>query len=212
MKKSLLVGLLSLAVTAVSSYGQGIITLDNYLSNGGAGGPNFITYGAGVPINGASGATGSGGIQAGWTVGFYWAAGNQLANVTTDGSGIAIPTGGGLTLATGSGSTAASAPFGTAGTYLGSATYTTPGVATGGTITVDVIAYDTADGSYANAAFRGHSGAFLMTVADPTGAPNKTGDAPMPGFSVLPVPEPSIFALSGLGAAALMLIRRKKLA
>jgi len=211
MKKSLLIGLLSLAATAVPSFGQGIITLDNYLSNGGNNGPGFVNYGANVPVNGVSGSFGTvgAGIQSGWTVGFYWVAGDQTANAAADPSGIAAPSGGGLALATGSGSTAASYPFNQAGTYLGTGTYTTPGVAAGGTITLEVIAYDTADGSYANAKYRGHSSAFTMAVGDPSGAPTKTGDT-MPTFSVLPVPEPSIFALSGLGAAALMLIRRKK--
>src|SRR6185437_4470013 len=197
MKKSLLVGLISLTVTVVPSFGQGIITLDNYLSNSGNGGPGFIIY------NGT-------GIQAGWTVGFYWAAGNQLASVTPDPTGIGIPSGGGLVLATGTGSTAASYPFNTPGTYLAAATYTTAGVATGGIITMELIAYDTPSGGYNLATLRGHSAPFTMTVADPTGAPTKTGDF-APSLTI-PVPEPSIFALSGLGAAALMLIRRKKVA
>lgn len=197
MKKSLIVGLLGLAVTAATSFGQGIITLDNYLSNGGNGGPGFVTYGANVPANGVSGSVGTpgAGIGSGWTVGFYWVAGNQTANVNPDASNFGIPSGGGLTLAAGSGSTAASNPFNTAGAYLGTGTFTTPGVATGGTITVVLLGYATSAGSYANSLnYRGHSAAFTMTVADPTGAANKTGDF-APGFSVLAVPEPSVFAL-----------------
>jgi hypothetical protein len=212
MKKSLLVGLISLAATVAPCFGQGIITLDNYLSNGGNGGPTFITYGNNVAANGTSGAFGTpgAGIGNGWTVGFYWVAGNQVANVTPDASGFGIPSGGGLTLATGTGSTAASNPFNNPGEYLSTGAFTTPGVDTGGTITVELLAYGTSAGSYANAgSYRAHSAAFTMTVANPTGAPAKTGEV-APGFSVLAVPEPSIFALASLGGAFLMLIRRKK--
>jgi hypothetical protein len=207
MKKSLIVGLLGLAASIAPSFGQGIIILDNYNT----GGPNVV-YGAGVPINGQSGALGTVGgavSSANWTVGLYWAAGNQVGSVIP-GSGTDIPTGGGIALGTGTGSTAIIAgplDFNTPGQFLAGSTFTTPGVAAGGTITLEIVAYSGAN--YAASNYRGHSSVFTMTVADPTGAPNAVGTA-MSGFSVLPVPEPSIFALSGLGAAALMLVRRKK--
>jgi len=211
MKKSLILGILGLAATVVPSFGQGIIILDNYNT----GGPN-ITYGANVAADGVSGhalATPGAAINVNnaWTVGLYWVAGNQVANVTPDGTGIATPSGGGLTLGAGSGSTAiidGALAFNTPGQFLAGSTFTTPGVAAGGTITVELIAYSGA--SYSAASYRGHGTAFTMTVADPTGAPNAVGTAMGSGFSVLPVPEPSIFALSGLGGAFLMLIRRKK--
>jgi len=212
MKKTLIIGLLGLAASVAPSFGQGIIALDNYLSNGGNNGPGFVLYGqAGIPANGTSGGAGTSGsgIVAGWTVGFYWVAGNQVANVTPDATGTAVPAGGGLALATGSGSTAPSFAFSTPGTYEATAAYATAGVAAGGTITMELIAYNTSAGSYANAGYRGHSTAFTMTVADPTGAPNLSGNF-APSFNVLPVPEPTTFALSGLGAAALLFFRRKK--
>lgn len=211
MKKSLILGLLGLAATAIPSFGQGLILLDNYNT----GGPNIV-YGANVPQNGVSGTLGTVGAAinspTGWTLGFYWVAGDQTANIVADPSGIAIPTGGGIALATGGGSTAiidGPTSFNTPGEALASASYTAAGVASAGTITVEVIAYSGAN--YGSATYRGHSSAFTMTVSDPTSNnPNKIGAAMPAGFSVLPVPEPSIFALSGLGAAALMLIRRKK--
>jgi len=208
MKKSLILGLLGLAATIVPSFGQGIIVLDNYNT----GGPN-ITYGANVAANGVSGANGTAGApinNSAWTAGLYWVAGNQLANIAADPSGFGIPTGGGIALATGTGSTAVIAgplDFNTAGQFLGSSTFTTPGVAAGGTITLEIIAYGGA--SYANANSRGHSAAFTMTVSDPTGAASPVGSF-MSGFSVQPVPEPTVFALAGIGAAALMIVRRKK--
>jgi len=209
MKRLPLLGLLSLAATATTCFGQDIITLDNYLTNNG----QFITYGANVAANGVSGALGvpGSGIRSGWTVGFYWVAGDQVANVNADPTGFGIPSGGGLALATGSGSTGFSNPFNSSGNYIATSTFTTPGVAANGTITMELIAYSTSAGSYANSVnYRGHSTAFTMTVADPTGAANKTGDF-APGFSVLAVPEPSVFALAGLGGVLLMLIRCKEI-
>jgi len=210
MKKSLIIGLLGLAASVVPSFGQGIILMDNYNS----GGPNIL-YGAGVPANGVSGTLGTAGQPinntTAWTAGFYWVAGSQVGNVTPDATGTAVPTGGGLALATGTGSTAQIAGnnnFNVAGEFLAGSTFTTPGVATGGTITVEIIAYSGA--SYATAGYRGHSAAFTMTVSDPTGGANIVGAFMPGGFSVLPVPEPTTFALSGLGAAALLFLRRKK--
>jgi hypothetical protein len=212
MKKSIILGLLSLAAAGASAFGQGLIFLDNYNT----GGPNVL-YGASVPQNGVSGALGTLGnpinSPTGWTMGFYWVAGNVLGSIAADPTGVADPStlGGGLAVASGGGSSATidgGTTFNTPGQALAGSSYTTAGVATGGTITVMAVGYS--GGSYASANYRGHSTAFTMTVSDPTSpSPNKIG-AFMSGFSVLPVPEPSIFALSGLGAAALMLIRRKK--
>jgi len=213
MKKSLILGLLGLAATVAPSFGQGLVLLDNYNTTG----PD-ITYGAGVPQNGVSGSAGTVGAAinspTGWTLGFYWVAGNQLASIGSDPSGFADPAsqGGGLAVASGGGSTAiidGPTTFNTPGEALASSSYTANGVAASGTITVEVIAYS--GSSYLAAGYRGHSAAFTMTVSDPTSNnPNKIGAAMPGGFAVLPVPEPGIFALSGLGAAALMFLRRKK--
>jgi len=204
-----------LATAVAQSYGQGLIVLDNYLSKGGAGGPN-VTYGeAGVPANGVGGAAGTAGnpLTTGWTAGFYWVAGSPAIGADPNSKPIGDPSTftGGLALATGTGSSAgidtALTGF-TPGQFLSSQTFAFPGVASGGTVTLEMVAYSGA--SYASAAYRGHSAAFTMTVSDPTSNnPNKVGDF-MPAFSVFAVPEPSVFALSGLAGAFLMLIRRKK--
>jgi hypothetical protein len=57
--------------------------------------------------------------------------------------------------------------------------------------------------------WKGQSAAFTEPLLT-TGTTQPNNFTTLTGFAVLPVPEPSIFALSGLGAAALMLIRRKK--
>jgi hypothetical protein len=79
---------------------------------------------------------------------------------------------------------------------------------TSGPITFAVLAYQ--GSTYNTAVVRAHSAAFTL----PSIATGQSGASEFgPGsqtFAVLPVPEPSIFALSGIGAAVLMLIRRKK--
>jgi len=212
MKKSLILGLLGLAAAVAPCFGQGTVFLDNYFT----GGPN-INYGeAGVPANGQSGAAGVSGAgvnAAGWTMGLYYVVGTQVVPADPNPKPIGDPSVfGGLTLGTGAGSTASifAPPFSTAGEGFSSGFFAVPGTAIGGgtTITLEIVAYNGAD--YASSTFRGHSAAFTMAVSSSSSpSPNPTGSA-MPSFSVYAVPEPSVFALSGLGAAALMLIRRKK--
>lgn len=80
---------------------------------------------------------------------------------------------------------------------------------TSGPITFSITAWDGA--SFANATTaRGHSAGFTLASIQTGSTPADELGAGATAFSVLPIPEPSIFALSGLGAAALMLIRRKK--
>jgi hypothetical protein len=195
MKKSLILGLLSLAATVTPSFGQGTIFLDNYFTSG----PS-VTYGAGTPL------------PAGWTMGFYYAVGNQTGVISSDPTGTALPEtlGGGLALAIGSGSTAAfyTSSFNTPGQAFASAFFSVPGTAFAGgdTITVMVIAYTGL--TYAGASARGHSTAFTMaTSAGNSSGPNSIGDF-MPGFNV-PVPEPSVFAIASLAASALLFFRSK---
>ena len=211
MKKSLLLGILGLGAVTMSSRGQGIILLQNDEI---AGAP-YVLYGNNVPANGVSGALGTPGASissTGFTAGFYWAAGT--VPVPTDPTGIADPSTLNplLILATGLGSTssiAGASVAGDPGSYLATAAFVTPGVAAGGTITMETIAYNTGAGSYVNASYRGHSDAYQVVVGDPTGAPTSTGPTSLP-ISVNVVPEPSALALSGIGAAALMLTRKKK--
>jgi len=212
MKKSLIIGMLALAGTVASTFGQGAIKLDNYNS----GGP-YVTYGqAGIPANGVSGTAGvlGAGLGAGWTFGLYTVVGNATASVGADASHTADPAtlGGGLLLGTGSGSTAPffTSSFNTPGAAKASSTFIVPGTAAGGgdTITVMLVAYNGAD--YLSSGYRGHSTAFTLTTsAGNSPSPVLTGGSPS-SFGVFIVPEPSVFALAGLGGAFLMLIRRKK--
>lgn len=210
MKKSLILGLLGLAATVVPSFGQGVVFLSNYNTGG-----NYVTYGANVPANGVSGANGSGGVTSSWTEGIYYVVGTPVVPSDPNALNIGDPSVfGGMTLATGANSTAPfqSSAFGTAGAAQAGGVFVVPGTSAGGgtTITVMTVGYSGSD--YASSLFRGHSTPYTLAVsANNSPSPIQTGTG-MTAFSVNPVPEPSIFALSGLGAAALMLIRRKKLA
>jgi hypothetical protein len=202
MKRTILATIIGIAAVAAvnSAQAQGRVNLDNYDST--AANP-LVTYGAGVP----GGAVGTGlanvsGIT--WTVGIYYALGS--VSVASDPTGIADPASlGPLAQATGvAGDTT------TFNSGLGF--FTTTGDAsfggyTSGLVTAELVAYS--GPTYNGSSYRGHSGAFTFTPATGATAAPLVGNF-FPTFGALPVPEPSIFALSGIGAAALMLIRRKK--
>ena len=208
MEKALVLGLLGLALGTGSSYGQGYILLDNYNS---AVFP-LVTYGAGVPIDGICGSLGTTGAalagdNSSWTVGIYFVGGTQNP-IDPPGSNVPIApfslgTGPGATVLVGNLNTSGAPGMFAAGLlfYTGSAANTT--------ITAEIVAYDTAGGSYANALYRGHSAPFNM----PTGligdaVPKYVGDY-FTTFSVTGVPEPTTLALTGSGGLALLLFRRK---
>jgi len=205
MKKILVSAILGLAAIA-SVQAQSYVQLYNY----GTASAGSITYGSG------SGGTLGNAVTGGFTVGFYWAVGSSAAAVNTviggatsqGGSNTGLLTGSGLALATGP---AATAPLGAdcAGVYdnLGSFIVDPSLTATPGTITLVLVAYNGAN--YDSSLIRGHSAAFTMTTA----ANGNT--APLIGafanaFSVAAVPEPSTFALAGLGLASLLIFRRRK--
>jgi len=213
MKKSLILGILGLAATVATTFGQGAIALDNYDSTA----HPLVKY-----DTGSGGALGAGvTTSTSFTASLYYVsvAGDNHAAFAADPSGTALISSlysgpGTLILASGTGASGqianASDVFGNAGEYAPAQAYN-PGLGAGATITLVVIAYKTSDGSYNNATIRGHSTAFTMVASTGTAVPANSGDSETDGgFSVIAVPEPSTFALAGLGAAALMTLRRKK--
>jgi len=210
MKKVLVSAILGLAAIA-SVQAQSFVTLYNY----GTASAGSITYGQ------ATGGTAGTGITGGFTVGLMWVAGSQVAAVDTATGGASTGVAGvnngsltgvaGLALATGSGATVA---LGTDGPGVYDATTSAILNPSGGATvyTLVLLAYNGA--TYESSAIRGHSAAFTMTAATPPTIPDSsiyTGAfAPAAGFSVALVPEPSTFALAGLGLASLLIFRRRK--
>jgi hypothetical protein len=94
-------------------------------------------------------------------------------------------------------------------------TYAVPGVALSGTATLEVEAWTGNFTSYAAASAQGSGAAFGEVIfQNATGGGGTPPGTPvdlvgMPAL-VLTTPEPSTIALGGLGAAALMLFRRRK--
>jgi len=104
----------------------------------------------------------------------------------------------------------AAAVFGILGEYSSTAVFNS-GSTLNTTLTLEVVVYDAAGGSYAGALYRGHSAAFSMPTAGATSASFPETGASMPGtLSAGQVPEPTTLALAGLGGLALLLMRRKQ--
>jgi hypothetical protein len=189
MKKILVAAIIGIA-TVGSVLAQGRIALDTYNAS-----PYpAITYGAG--------AGGSGTVNAGYTIGFYY---SLTPDTFNDGTGVGIP-GGTFLLGSGLNSTT---PIVAGGLFAATGDFTVPGWAAGSVYLV-AVAYNGA--SYENSTVRGHSAVFTLTPAINTDAAPKFGSQMTP-FQVLPVaiiPEPSTFALAGLGLASLVIFRRRK--
>jgi hypothetical protein len=94
---------------------------------------------------------------------------------------------------------------------FGAGTLTIPGVTpAGGTVAAIVRGFDGAD--WGTSLGRGQSGIFAIDTGDPTTTPAGTPTATTTLFGPINVvvPEPSSIALAGLGAASLLLFRRRK--
>jgi len=211
MKKALVAAILGIALNVTTSHGQGYIVFENYVVapvNGGTVVVSGVTYGP------------SGAAKAGQYVG---AASGFKADLlfSLDGGTTYNLVSGSQTpfYGTFNGAAAQSQDGGTpttdgAGSFIGPKV-TIPGY-TSGPVNFEVRAYNGATYGAA-ASYNGISAPFtiasLQTSAlQPAGdimALNGTTATGLQPF-VVNIPEPSIFALAGLGAAGLMAFRRKK--
>jgi hypothetical protein len=202
MKKSLVLGILGLAVGAVTGYSQGNIYLDNYFSS---------TYN---PVY-LSGEFGGGLAPVGYKVGLYYdpiANANIVGSIAADPTGMAYPPSlnAALIAATGPGSTAS---IFTPGYFWAATSFNIqPSAATPAqsSYTIMIVMYN--GSSYDTSTVRGHSAPVYVQDAAPTVPMGGDigyafpANTPMIGF----VPEPTTLALAGLGGLGLLLMRRKQ--
>jgi hypothetical protein len=211
MKKHLLLSVIGIAAsiaTAASSHAQGSFNLDNYDS---IANPS-ITYGAGYgpTLYGTGLVNGTG--AAFWTVGFYYALGDVTGSIMNDPTGMADPStlGGGLVFGSGAPGGGDSTTFNVSGHPGYFATVyaaVIPGF-TSGKVTLEMVVFDGAN--YDGSTVRAHSIPFTMTPATGTQSLPLVGNF-MPAFSVVIIPEPSLFAFAGLGLAAVFVRRAAKM-
>jgi hypothetical protein len=202
MKKALVAAILGIALTATTSHAQGYIAMHSYIVVSGTPVFSAVTYGPG------SGAK----------------TGQNVGNASSFKADLLFSLDGGTTYTLASGSQTGfwpgSADGGSpttdgAGVFFGP-TVTIPGY-TSGPATFIVEAYNGASYAASAGAYRGVSAPFtisslqtnpLQTPGDILNASGTTVTGMQP--FVVTIPEPSIFALAGLGAAGLMAFRRKK--
>jgi hypothetical protein len=181
LKKSLI--LAAVMAAAVSSYGQGLITFD--------------TTGKARVTNAADGANLSG---AAWL-------GQLYASSTADGSLTALGTPQAFRAGVNAGYVRIAPPA--------SSTLTAPTAAPGGTTYLSLRAWESKYATYEEAVAGGGIAGASKVWAQATSDPGAQPPAPpqalngLEAFSVAVVPEPSLLALMGVGAAALLLRRRK---
>jgi len=178
----------SLSVVS-SAHAQGKIFFANYNYSTDA----KVTYGAGT-----GGAVGTG-VNNTFTAGLWYFLGNATLAVGNGTDG--LPAGWEVATVSAQLNTAAGVGYFN-GPVVTIADYVS------GPITFSITAYNGA--SFGAATSRNHSAGFTLSGIATGNTPAGEFGPGATSFAVLPVPEPSIFALSGLGAAALMLIRRKK--
>jgi hypothetical protein len=171
MKKALIASILGVAASAMTSFGQGHISFDNYVTFGSTGSPTHLNT-AGNPL-----------VPVGGSVQLWYQLGVAADPAST-------------------------------GTLLGTTTFgsggTGPGYFNAGT--PDVLNYISGSISFAYVATSpGYAGkSTTLTLSSiATGAAPPT-ELDIPAFSLDPIPEPSTFALAGLGSAALLIFRRRK--
>jgi len=185
LKALLLVGMLS----ALPALGQGTLTfLNTQTGTGGAGGAP-VTLGNGGPRLDGTG---------------YW--GQLYASTTAGGTYTAI--GAPVNFRTGA-----------AAGFVAVSTVTVAGSAPGSSVWIQMRAWEGAAGSSYDTAYSGNKAVGISNniQVGPLGGPDPAGGTPftapnltgLTGFFIVPVPEPSTIALGLLGAAGLLIRRRK---
>jgi len=199
--KKLLLSLTVAALSVATTYGQGRVAFNNQSTFNNA---DAITISA-QNMGAAGGLAGQGIGGNNYSVQLRWAAGtitgqaafeaaNPLASAAFTGSGVFLANTGDL---------ATFAGFFDAGTVAN--------IGAPGTYTMQAQAwYNVGAGNANYATATGNVGRSALFTVNVTASPTPVNSTIFPGFQVSAVPEPSTFALAGLGAAALLLFRRRK--
>jgi hypothetical protein len=216
MKKQLIITALALA-TSLSAFGQGYVLFSSTAAQG-------LWYNPGAGTNPGT-SRGDGGIM----VGFLWAAsGTPLvgsAGIAVSNSSVVpdwtkILTDPLFHFAQNAGALV-TVGVNNAGvlkggfSYLAGATFPLQGSTAGSTIQALAVAWSSAfatpQAAAAGGSFLGYSPLLqYATAPDGSSSAPSFAAAGMPAFGVNPVPEPATFALAGLGAAAMLIFRRRK--
>jgi len=191
MKKALIASILGIAASVATSYGQGYIVMESYYNDG----VNPAHFSA-IQAQGLGYLGANWSAQLLYSIGgnpFQLAAGSQQSFYPGSQTGVGDP------LTTG------------AGIFIGP-NVTIPGYVSG---SVSFIVQVFNGATYASSSIKGDSLAFSIASLQtnpllPAGdlINNNAGGGLQP-FTV-PVPEPSTFALAGLGSAAMLIFRRRK--
>lgn len=203
MKKLLLTA--TLIVAAGGAFAQGTITFANATSSYGSAVPDHLVRfdaTAGAALNGVLVSSNAGGLNLSTLRAqlFYGAS--------------TISAAGSLTAVTDAPATWRASTSANAGSWLGGGR-TLTGFQPGETVKLNIIVWDTAVtpdplSQLADDGYYGTSGLFNYTIPAIGSPPTAYLPSLQQPFSVGIVPEPSTFALAGLGAAALLIFRRRK--
>jgi hypothetical protein len=185
---------------AMTSYGQGRVEFSNATFDT----ANYVTVGLqNQGVSGGLAGQGIGGDK--YSVQLLWVAGTVLNQATFDAS------------SPGSSATATGAAFlaNTGQTDSGQFDAGVVNIGPAGTYTMQILAWYSGTGgfsTYAQALASGavNTGKSALFTVNVTASPAGINSSVPPAFLVQIVPEPSTLALAGLGAAALLVIRRKK--
>jgi hypothetical protein len=205
MKKALIASLLGIALNVTSSHGQGYIIMENYKVVGGNT-PVFsaVSYGSHT------------GAKAGQFVGAAQGWKADLLFSLNGGISYSLATGSQTPFFPGSADGGSPTTDG-AGVFIGP-TVTIPGY-TSGSVVFKVEVFNGTSFAAPNTTLTGVSAAFTINslqtnpllppddILQLNGGTTPTG---LQSFFVDAIPEPTVFALAGIGAAALMIVRRKK--
>jgi hypothetical protein len=175
-----LIALAAFLAIAASSYGQGEVAFATRNS----------LAGINIPVNLPDGTTGPGPA---YSAQLFVVNGSTLTPVANSLTTFQAP---------GSGAAAALSR------YVQPVVASVPGSPGGTALTMRIRAWQTSGGSFDAALTRGESANFSVTLS---AAPATPADLPssIAGFNLVTIPEPSTIALGVLGAAALLIRRRK---